>query len=443
MDEALEGELRDKVSGLLEVLETARSDYAKRRSWMLGRLAERVWDGAPSLIEEPGFLTDIYHAATVCRNSASKYREASDADSRKVLESEWAELSARIALVPQLESLLAVVSNMKMRDALTTCETTLDTTPVSRKCGTLAARYITEALVEGMREELRRLGISSEVHSLRKRTPRGRTIIALDLDGCGASPSEILSEGEKKMAAIAFFLAEMRQSGSGSSIVVDDPVSSLDHKFRRRVAKRLVEESRDRQVVVLTHDAVFLSDLLSESEQLGLPPNVQTLEWANGAPGAVLDKLPWMNQSVGDRLNGLDADRAALARDWTENPTDEIRKRMAECYARLRGTLERLIRETIFNKAVRPFDDRVQIERLGAVAGFSAGEFDQVWSVYMRCNSAIDAHDSSAEGARPVPTPEDLTADLNTLRDLKRRADERRRAHDGTRNAVAAIASRD
>lgn len=443
VDEALEGELRDKVPHLLDVLETARSDYAKRRSWMLGRLTERVWDGAPALIAEPGFLTGVYHAAAVCRNSASKYREASDADSRKVLDDERAELAARIALAPQLNPLLAVVSNMKMRNALAACETALDTTPVSRKCGTLAARYITETLVAGMRDELRNLGIGSDLHSLRKRTSRGRTFVTLELDGCGASPSEILSEGEKKMAAIAFFLAEMRQSGSGSSIVVDDPVSSLDHKYRRRVAKRLVGESTVRQIVVLTHDAVFLSDLLTECELIGVVPDIQTLEWEDGAPGRVSSGLPWMNQSIGERLNRLDAERAALARDWAEVPGDELRTRMAACYGRVRGTLERLIREGIFNKAVRPFDDRVQVERLGPVSGFSLEEFNQVWQVYMRCNPAIDAHDSSAEGSRDIPTPEELAADIGTLRELARNADERRKAHDEATKASAKETSRE
>jgi hypothetical protein len=36
------------------------------------------------------------------------------------------------------------------------------------------------------------------------------------------------------------------------------PVSSLDHMHREKVAKRLAEESAQRQVVVFTHDLAFL-----------------------------------------------------------------------------------------------------------------------------------------------------------------------------------------
>jgi wobble nucleotide-excising tRNase len=40
--------------------------------------------------------------------------------------------------------------------------------------------------------------------------------------------------------------------------VFDDPVSSLDYKWREGVARRLVQVSKTRQVTVFTHDVVFL-----------------------------------------------------------------------------------------------------------------------------------------------------------------------------------------
>ncbi len=63
------------------------------------------------------------------------------------------------------------------------------------------------------------------------------------------------------MCALAYFFAELHQSGSSSGIVFGDPVSSLDHYHRTAVAKRIVEESAVRQVIVFTHDAVFFGEL--------------------------------------------------------------------------------------------------------------------------------------------------------------------------------------
>jgi hypothetical protein len=57
-----------------------------------------------------------------------------------------------------------------------------------------------------------------------------------------------------------------------SGIVFDDPVSSLDYQWRSAVARRVVEESRRRQVVVFTHDVVFLLALKLFAEQGAFSP---------------------------------------------------------------------------------------------------------------------------------------------------------------------------
>jgi len=74
----------------------------------------------------------------------------------------------------------------------------------------------------------------------------------------GTKVEEVLSEGEHRCLATAAFLAELGQSGHTSAIVLDDPVSSLDHKHRDAVAARLVEEAKARQVIIFTHDLAFL-----------------------------------------------------------------------------------------------------------------------------------------------------------------------------------------
>ena len=78
---------------------------------------------------------------------------------------------------------------------------------------------------------------------------------------------EILSEGEQKVISLADFLAEATLNPDRSPIVLDDPVTSLDHKRMRHVADRLVELSRNRQVVVFTHDIWFAAELLGRFEQ--------------------------------------------------------------------------------------------------------------------------------------------------------------------------------
>jgi hypothetical protein len=60
------------------------------------------------------------------------------------------------------------------------------------------------------------------------------------------------------MVALAAFLAELRVAEDVCGIVFDDPVSSLDHRHRHAVARRIVREAANRQVIVFTHDLFFL-----------------------------------------------------------------------------------------------------------------------------------------------------------------------------------------
>jgi hypothetical protein len=194
---------------------------------------------------------------------------------------------------------------------------------------------------------------------------------------------------------------------------------------------------------VFTHDAVFLSALLTELERRQLSPEVLSMESTEGAPGHNYRGLPWNNQSVGEKLAVLDGDQRRLADRWNGQPGDALCRDMADTYSRVRGTLERLIRDHVFGKAIRPFDDRVQIERVAAVAGFSMDEFDQINGIYLRCNAATDAHDSSGEGGREVPHPDDLMRDIATMRALVEQASTRAREVRRAREAAEAANRRD
>lgn len=92
----------------------------------------------------------------------------------------------------------------------------------------------------------------------------------------GIELPKIVSEGEARCLSIAAFFAELSTADDLSTILFDDPVSSLDHKWRRNVASRLVEEAKRRQVVVFTHDVVFLLALqrFADEKKLILKINI-------------------------------------------------------------------------------------------------------------------------------------------------------------------------
>lgn len=79
--------------------------------------------------------------------------------------------------------------------------------------------------------------------------------------------SEILSEGEQKVIALADFLAEARLRSTAATIVFDDPVNSLDYKRMREVVARIVRLSAQQQVIVFTHNIWFAVEMLAHFER--------------------------------------------------------------------------------------------------------------------------------------------------------------------------------
>lgn len=79
-------------------------------------------------------------------------------------------------------------------------------------------------------------------------------------------PSDVLSEGEQKVIALADFLAEASLKPP-APVVFDDPINSLDYKRMAEVVGRIVELSNTRQVIVFTHNIWFTSELLARFDK--------------------------------------------------------------------------------------------------------------------------------------------------------------------------------
>src|SRR5262249_28822429 len=79
-------------------------------------------------------------------------------------------------------------------------------------------------------------------------------------------PSDVLSEGEQKVIALADFLAEASLKPV-APVIFDDPVNSLRFKRMAEVVCRIVLLSETRQVVVFTHNIWFTTELLARFEK--------------------------------------------------------------------------------------------------------------------------------------------------------------------------------
>ena len=130
----------------------------------------------------------------------------------------------------------------------------------------------------------------------------------------GIEVPKIVSEGEQRCISIAAFFAELSTADDPSAIVFDDPVSSLDFQWRSAVARRLVEESKRRQVIVFTHDVVFLSGAQAICRRGRLQPLDQHVRRQSIGAGVCARRIA-LGCNAGQRENWLPKKSLASSRE--------------------------------------------------------------------------------------------------------------------------------
>ena len=220
---------------------------------------------------------------------------------------ECRELKERETLGSLLADIEAEIGRRKEADVITKAAKDTAKRSVTTKNKELSDKLVTNALRGRFAREIDKLKLARMPVELRKiKDSNAVSYFQVCLVEKPEEPvAEIFSEGEHRCVALAAFLAELVTSKQYSSIVFDDPMSSLDHIHRKAVAGRLVEEAEHRQVVVFTHDLTFLFELRREAEAQSRPVQYQTVCRKQRRPGFVEGELPMKAKSAQQLANSL------------------------------------------------------------------------------------------------------------------------------------------
>lgn len=246
---------------------------------------------------------------------------------------------------------------------------------------------------------------------------KGQTVRSLAMKG-GYQPDAILSEGEQKAVALADFLTEISLNPSNAGIALDDPVTSQDHERKNLIAKRLVDESRKRQVVIFTHDLPFLNQLILQAEAGGVEYQAHWIDrGADGAPGQVtLNDVPATSKAYDT------AERAKQFFSEAQRATGTVRH---DAIVKGMGALRRTIEETVVKKLLKDvvprWSDRVIVTALRRVA-FDHSLVDELVDKYEDLSAYIEGHSHTDEAMGAPPEIKDLELGIANVEALIKRA---------------------
>ena len=381
------------------------------------------WDEPPELpVAEgndlPGQLTEL---ATSLEETAGKL-DATDGEVALAAASDRvAALEARERLVERRQEVLDALVWHKTHGELEAAKTGISSNAITRRSKKVTEEVVSQGLLDDFADKLRRLGAGSLRVRLHPQARAGQLLHKLELDEAASAtpPGKVLSEGERSVVGLAAFFAEIDLAPLASPIVLDDPVTSLDHARREHVVHHIYEQAQQRQVIVFTHDQVFVSELLDSFKNNGQSQMV-THHVVNRAAdaGLVSEGPPWPLQKVNDRIKLLNqrcTDGQAL---WQANDRTAYEDHAKRTLGLLRETWERAVEEVLLGGTVQRFSRQVRTLQLAGVARLTPHDVAAV-AAGMAFTST-EAHDQAAAAARPVPAPQEIKEQVAALKSLCR-----------------------
>ena len=392
--------------------------FDSRLSTLKSNLALKRWSEVVAL---PQFPADAITALADKRDELATLEESADDPTlRQQLAVERNDLLARQWLATMKPAVLEQIERYKRIAALKNCKKDTATKSITDKNTELSTLLITEAFCQRFENEIRDLGLRTLSVKMEDAEGRkGERKFALRIvDALDHDLKQVASEGEQRCIALAAFLAELSLSSHQSALVFDDPVSSLDHGHRELIAKRLVRESKIRQIIVFTHDPVLVHELEFYSRQEVASITFRYLEWSDGIPGRCNDGLPWDFKSFLDRIDKLEKLQRNVQSRWQPLPNESNVIEMRGAYSLLRATLERMVEREVFADVVFRFRSYINVQNLERVIGFCRTECEEVLRLHRKYCDVTEAHDYAVGKHGRIPDPNELACDITALKAL-------------------------
>lgn len=418
------------VASDLKDLETSQSalvtetrDLLARYEAALVQLRSELARGAqPS---SPDFSAE----ATIARlaDSACRARTtAADLESPEGVQRQRKAVASRRAELELIEQIKTArndigdeIARLSRREALESAKSAAATTGITKKILELSEESITEVVRDTFTRETDKLRLERVTLS-RTRADKGALLHQPKLVGARQQVTlpRVFSEGEQTALGIAAFVTEALLDSSKSALILDDPVTSLDHIRRGLVAARLVALAETRQVIVFTHDVAFVADLKREANGNGVPVTERSVMRSRAderKPGLCGSTHPWKAKDVAARLNELRQDLARIKRESAGWSDENYENAVGGWSGNLSETWERIFSQEIVGPVLGEGGLEVRPLMVRILARFTETDRSEFDASYGRVSQWSKRHDKSTLVNYVAPDTADLEVELTRV----------------------------
>ena len=414
-DEALK-EIRIEHEALADTITAALATAEERRKAVILALSEDGDLAANCPVQISVAREADVLAGQITERVKTLQTSATD-ETRKHMTAEVRELRARNLLAQHEQIVLDEIERKRKQAAYGLCIDDTKTRAITQKSTAVTRISVTRKLKQRFQDELSSLAFRHvEVELKEVGGTEGVLYHKLVLTRApGVELPKVVSEGEQRCLSIAAFFAELSTADDPSSIVFDDPVSSLDYRWRESVARRLVEEAKTRQVIVFTHDVVFLLLLNQFAGEEGVAKLDQHVRQTSKGAGVCAEELPWVALKVSKRIGHLRKLLQDAEKLHREGHQAAYETGASLIYGYLREAWERGLEEVLLGGVVERYRPSVQTRQVALISDITEEDCKGVESAMTKCSKWLPGHDNAAAAAAETPEPASLKADIDAL----------------------------
>jgi energy-coupling factor transporter ATP-binding protein EcfA2 len=405
INEVLSTEIRIVFSNISKILEILRAKNIPDDKDIVIPPVDILFENLSKLLKET-------------ETSVQQYEQDAGNFDRSKLESELSELEAKQWISQQKGAVEAEIKRLKEIEKYHEWKKITETAKITREASVISEKLVTEAYITRFNDELKKLGAETIAVRLEKtRAVKGKSrhkIYLKNIVNTKIEPIDILSDGEKRIVSLAAFLADVTGHTASTPFIFDDPISSLDQEFEEKTIERLVELSRERQVIIFTHRLSFLSIIGDKVKKSGGEPKIIHISresWGTGNPGDV----PIFGKDTIKALNKLKNERLVQAKKEYELNGSELYYPLGKAICSdFRTVLERVVESVLLSEIVLRYRRDIQTKnKLSNLLKISKEDCDMLDDLMTKYS--FFEHSQPPESPIRIPEPAVLEADLNNM----------------------------
>ena len=177
----------------------------------------------------------------------------------------------------------------------------------------------------------------------------------------------------------------------------------------------LVEEAKKRQVIIFTHDVVFLLLLQQFAGEESVAQVDQHVRQLSRGAGVCAEELPWVALKVSKRIGHLRNLLQEAEKLHREGHQAAYETEASLIYGYLREAWERGLEEVLLGGVVERYRPSVQTQQVAVIADITVEDCKTVEIAMTKCSKWLPGHDQPAAARSEIPEPAALKADIDML----------------------------